>query len=300
MESVPIRLMRDRRYEMVPLDRIVVLSSRDRDPDQFADNVRSIQGAGLMKPVVVNRRFLEEAGHYELVCGEGRLIAHRRLGKREILAEVVDCDRKEAYLRSLVENIARVPAGTMWFAREIARMSDAGMTMAEIAKVVVRSEAYVEGYLALARRGEERLIRGVEQGIFPIAFALRVAESEESQIQNLLMDAFDSGIVNSANLRRVRRLITAKEGRAPPGPEAEHPRGREHAPAYTVAQLRRDIAKVCQEKESFVREASKKEGMLVTLFEGMKTLRSDEAVARLLREEGLAEMPDLKSPCCAG
>ena len=52
-------------------------------------------------------------------CGEGRLLAHQRLGKPRIRAEVIDCDRKEAYLISLVENIVRVPPATLWFAREI-------------------------------------------------------------------------------------------------------------------------------------------------------------------------------------
>ncbi|MEK7270276.1 MAG: ParB N-terminal domain-containing protein [Planctomycetota bacterium] len=299
METVPIRLMKDRRYEWVPIDRIAVLNSRSRDSAQFADNVRSIQDVGLLKPVLVNRRFLEESGKYELVCGEGRLIAHQRLRKKEILAEVIDCDRKEAYLRSLIENIARVPAGTMWFAREVERMQDEGMTLSEIGKITVRSEAYVAAFLKLARQGEERLIRGVEQGVFPVTFAVQVAESEESGIQDLLMDAFDSGLVNSGNLRRVRRVIMARENRVRSNSEPKRAGGGKHASNYTVKQLRHDIAKVCREKESFVREASKKEGMLVSLFEGMKTLRADEGIARLLKEEGLSEMPELKSPCCA-
>ena len=44
---------------------------------------------------------------YELICGEGRLLAQLQLGKTTVTAEVVSCTRNEAYLESLVENLAR-------------------------------------------------------------------------------------------------------------------------------------------------------------------------------------------------
>lgn len=59
-------------------------------------NVESIDSVGLMKPIRVNDKFLETTGKYELICGEGRLLAHKQLGKKEVLAEVVTCTRKES------------------------------------------------------------------------------------------------------------------------------------------------------------------------------------------------------------
>ena len=197
MEAYSIRSMEERVYEMVPVDQIKVLNSRDRDEEQFRDNVRSIDQVGLRKPVVVNAKRHKRTGHYELICGEGRYLAYKRLGKDKIPAEVISCDRKTALLYSLVENIARVPPGTMWFAREVKRMHDAGWKLEDICRVVGKCESYVRDSLRLAEQGEERLIRGVEQGLFPMTFALLVARSDSSNIQNVLMDAFDSGMVNS-------------------------------------------------------------------------------------------------------
>lgn len=50
-----------------------------------------------------------EAGEerYLLVFGEGRLTAFRNLGEKEIPAMVVDISDEDAFLMSLVENVAR-------------------------------------------------------------------------------------------------------------------------------------------------------------------------------------------------
>jgi len=295
MPTIPIRLMKDRRYESIPVDRIIVLNSRSREEDQFAQNVRSIQDVGLQKPVLVNERFLKATGHYELVCGEGRLLAHKKLGKSDIPAEVMDCDHETAYLWSLVENIARVPAGTMWFAREIKRLRDAGMSAAEIARIVGRSESSVLSYVTLVERGEERLIHAVEEGVFPIGLAVRIAETPGEEIQSLLMDAFDHGMMTMNNLRIIRsiveeRLRSGAPSKTPPGSEAEGA-----GETYTVQKLKGDIAKVVTEKKSFISEAHAKEGRLVTLLEGLKTLRSGEDFVALLKAEGLETMPALRS-----
>lgn len=291
MRTPTLRLMKDRRYEFVPIDQIEVLNSRRRDQEQFAENVRSIRDVGLLKPVMLNERYKKDTGKYQLICGEGRLIAHKRLEKKEIAAEIISCDRKDAYLISLVENIARVPPGTMWFAKEVQRMRDAGMPVAEICRIIGKAETHVAGYLALADKGEERLIKGVEQGVVPIRLAMEIAmTSTSSQVQNLLVDAFDEGLVTQANLRTVRRIISSRFKSFPTNLNAGH-----QDQKYSVAQLRHDIAKVSREKNAFVREAGIKEGRVISLIDGLKTIYADKKCAELLRAEKLDEMPELQS-----
>ena len=119
MKTAPILLMKDRRREMIAVDKIKVINSRKRDEQQFALNVQSIEANGQLKDIRVNDKFLAKSGFYELICGEGRLIAHKRLGRKHIRAEVVTCTRKQAYLESLVENLARSRPATIEFAREL-------------------------------------------------------------------------------------------------------------------------------------------------------------------------------------
>jgi ParB family chromosome partitioning protein len=173
-------------------------------------NVQSIDQTGLMIPIRVNDKFFSKTGMYELICGEGRLIAHRRLGRKEISAEIVTCTRRRALLESLIENIARTKPRTMDFARELKRMKDDGVDLAQIARICCRSEEYVRQYIRLVEKGEERLILGVERGIIPISFATLVASTEDSNVQGVLLDAFDQGIVSSRNFAQVRGIINAR------------------------------------------------------------------------------------------
>lgn len=275
----------DRRYEEVPIELIKVINSRDRDTDQFKMNVTSISELGLMKPIRVNDKFIEKTGFYELICGEGRLLAHKELGKSRVLAEVVTCSRKEAYLQSLVENIARTKPGTMDFAREIKRLRDEGWEYTKIAKIACKSVEYTRQYIRLIEQGEERLIHGVEQGVFPITFALQVSTTENSQLQHLLMDAFDQGIVTTANFAQARKLITqqANSGKKRSTSNKD----------YTVDQLKQDIAEATKQKTNYVRQAEHKENRFLTLLSGINALWRDDDIRSLLTEEGLDKRPEL-------
>lgn len=142
--------------------------------------------------------------------GKPKLLAHQRLGRETVTAEVITCTRKEAYLQSLVENIARTRPGSVEFARELKRLHDEGWDCARIGRVACKSESYIREYIRLVEQGEERLIQGVEQGVFPISFARQVASAENGQIQNVLMDAFDAGIVTTTNFAQTRRIIMAR------------------------------------------------------------------------------------------
>lgn len=292
MNSTQIIPMSERRYELIPVDQIEVLNSRNRDKTQFEENVRSIKEVGLLKPVVVNARRLEKTGKYQLICGEGRYLACRQLGRTEIPSEVIDCDDMTALLYSLVENIARVPPGSMWFAYELKRMHDGGISFAKIAEITGKQASYVSDCIQLVEQGEERLINGVMQGLFSMTFARMVAKSNDSSIQHVLMDAFDNGIVSSANIAKVRRVVELRSNRG------KTPCRQKNGAAtvlenYSLKELKRDIARATKEKEDFVRVASLRENRLLSLLIGLESLRRDSEFQGLLKEAALADQPAL-------
>ena len=135
MDNAPVRSMAQRDYRMVPLDKIQVVNSRTREKKQFEENVRSIDQMGLYKPILVNKRNLKASGMYELICGEGRLLAHMQLGKTHIKADVWDVDEDQAHLMTLGENIARTPPQTIEFARALKEMHDYGMGWDELSAI---------------------------------------------------------------------------------------------------------------------------------------------------------------------
>ena len=290
MENIPdILAIQERRYEEIPVEEIKVINSRDRDREQFEMNVESIDHVGLLKPIRVNDKFLERSGLYELICGEGRLLAHKKLGRENVLAEIITCTRKDAYLQSLVENIARTNPQSMDFARELKRLYDEGWDFKQIAGIACRSASYIREYIRLVEHGEDRLIQGVEQGVFPIKFAIQVASSKSAQLQNVLMDAFDEGVVTTSNFAQARRLIAARS-RASKKEKFDQD--------YTVDQLKQDIVDVTKTKSSYVREAKSKENRFMTLLSEINALWQDENLLQIVRGEGLYDRPDLSGDFC--
>lgn len=193
-------------------------------------------------------------------------------------------NRKEAYLQSLIENIARTKPDSMDFARELKRLHDEGWTYARISKVVCKNPSYVAQYIKLVEQGEDRLIQGVEQGVFPIKFATQVAMSADGQLQNILMDVFDEGLVTTNNFGQARRLI-AQRGRSK--------KSNKVSKQYTVSQLRKDITDATRSKTSYVREAKNKENRFMTLLTGINELWGDADFVEILKREELHERPEL-------
>ena len=283
--------MSKRQYGMIPVDKIVVLNPRNRDKQQFAMNVRSIEELGQLKPIVVSARNLDKTGFYELVCGQGRLQAHQQLKRAEIAAEIIDCDKKSALIASLVENIARVPRNTMWFAREMKRMHDDGMSFAKIASIVGKPQTYVSDYINLVEQGESRLIQGVEHGLFSMSLAVRVAQSDDATIQNVLMDAFDEGLVNCNTVTRVRKLLEMRMQR---GKSPNTRAARREPPPCSIKELAKAIAATTKDKEDFVRETTRKENRLLSLLMGTSALLADEKLVALLTTHKLDKPPELE------
>ena len=81
MDIPDILAMKDRRYMALLTEKVKVINPRIRNEEQFQLNVQSIDNNGMLMPIRVNDKFLEKTGLYELICGEGRLIAHRAWGK---------------------------------------------------------------------------------------------------------------------------------------------------------------------------------------------------------------------------
>src|SRR5262245_21222213 len=63
----------------------------------------TINQKGLLQPLVVRTK----ADHYEIICGNRRYQACKKLGWKKITCHVLEIGDKEAYEISLIENIQR-------------------------------------------------------------------------------------------------------------------------------------------------------------------------------------------------
>ena len=211
--KIIVRPINERTFAQIPIDKIVVVNSRDRDEERFQRTVRSISEVGQQKPICVNERNFKKTGKYELVCGEGRLKACRQLGWTHIEAEIVDIEEGQALLAGLAENLTRQKKNPIEIAKSILFMHKKGLSKAEIARATDRSKTTIDQYITLMEKGEgeERLISGVETGRFSISLALLVLENSESDVRQFLMDEFDHGRISTRDVECINKILDERE-----------------------------------------------------------------------------------------
>jgi ParB family chromosome partitioning protein len=280
---------KQRKLEMVPIAQINVLSSRARNKKQHQEIVDNIETVGLKRPITVRRR--EQAGEfqYDLVCGEGRLEAFRMLGETEIAAVVIEASEPECLLRGLVENIARRKPRPIESLEEIGSLHQRGYSDEQIASKIGSSANWVSMIVTLLERGEERLIAAVENGLIPLSFAIDIARSDSSEVQNVLMDAYEAGKIKGKKLPAIRRLL---ERRLKSTGLAETTLGRRSPPRrMTPADLIRVYEREAEKQRLLVKKSDFVQAKLLFVVEALKDLLADDGFTTLLRAEGLATMP---------
>ena len=144
---------------LVPINRIEILNSRDRNMKVFEEIVDNIRAIGLKKPITVAERPGDDGDpRYVLVCGEGRLNAFRILGETHIPALVVDVSDEDAFIMSLAENIARRGYRPLEILADIEVLRKPGCSAEIIIQKTGLSLKYVKDIVFLLDQGEERLI----------------------------------------------------------------------------------------------------------------------------------------------
>ena len=271
----------------VPIQDINVINPRKRDKEKFEEIVESIRRVGLLKPILINSHYLEEKGEYELLCGEGRLLACMRLGHEKVLAEIVNCSRKTGYVISLVENMARKKYTTIELAKLISNLHLKGTTIEELSKITNRSKSYIIEYLRLMKNGEERLIVAVEENRLPISLAARIARSPDGKIQDLLMEAVEQKLMSNNDVDKVRKLIeTRMSGKKKFSKNTKKEDSTSKA-SLSVNQLKKNFRRTIKRQEKYIEKCQRLESMVSLLQGFIETLLNNEHFRNLIIKEGI-------------
>lgn len=139
----------------IDIDRITVSAQNTRkrldagqEDSSLEDLANSIREKGLLSPIVVRTR---GAGGYELIAGQRRLLACRKLAMHSIPAIVrTDLDDTDAAAISLIENVHRADMDPLDKARAFHQLSDHyGGDPNRVSKETGVTVATVRKYLAL-------------------------------------------------------------------------------------------------------------------------------------------------------
>jgi ParB family chromosome partitioning protein len=162
----------------IELDKIKVGRFRVReklDEEHLKAIMDSFERDGQWDPIIV--RPAGERGYYELIAGEYRLEAAKRLGWKDIEATVKDVDDVTADFLALKTNLIRQSMSPLEEGRAISKyMRDHKLTQEQIAKELGRSEAWVSERLALALNISEEVREAMVHGRITIGQAVIISQ----------------------------------------------------------------------------------------------------------------------------
>lgn len=151
---------------LLPVDEI---SSNPNQPRQYFDGgaleelCQSILSNGLLQPITVR---LNEGGEYELVAGERRLMAFRRLGRSQIPAILEEYTDQQSSMLALIENLQRRDLNYFEEAAAIDRlMRDLNLTQQQISMKIGKAQSTVANKLRLLRYPPNLRDRMLEAGL---------------------------------------------------------------------------------------------------------------------------------------
>ncbi|MEC9488735.1 MAG: nucleoid occlusion protein [Halanaerobium sp.] len=114
--------------------------------DKLGDLARSIEEHGIIQPLTVRKK----DKYYELIAGERRLRAARRIGLEKVPVIIRDCSDREMAEIALVENLQRHDLNFFEEARGYLLLCDKfGLTQQELATRIGKSQSTIANKLRL-------------------------------------------------------------------------------------------------------------------------------------------------------
>lgn len=244
----------------------------------------------MKRPVTVSRR--KGCGEdFDLVCGQGRLEAVRKLGYSTIPAVIVDKDESECLVMSLVENVARRNHSTHELLEDIDYLRQQGYSDTAIAEKIGLSLQYLQSLLFLLDRGEERLIAAVDSGTLPIALAISIARSSDGNVQTALADAYAEGSLKGKQLTTVRKLIERRDAHGRKPSAASGIRTSTRSKRLTSEQLRKMYQRESERQRLLAKKADVAHTRLTFVVSALRELMQNSEFVDLLSREGLTTIP---------
>ena len=169
------------------------------DEDKLNELAASIEEHGLIQPLVLRKA---EKG-YEIVAGERRWRAARKIGIREIPCIVRELTDEENMLLAIIENMQREDQNPIEEAEGIRQMIETyGLTQEEVSKSVGKSRPYIANSLRLLRL-PETVRKYVEDGSLSTGHAKAIAAVSDEKKQ---IELAEVAIRDGLSVRQLEKL----------------------------------------------------------------------------------------------
>jgi len=125
---------------------------RETSPQKLEELVASIKEKGVIQPILVRPK----GDAYELIAGERRLRAAKKLGFTELPAIIKDVEDAEALQLALIENIQREELNSLEEAQAFQQLiAEFGFTQEKVARVLGKDASSISNTLRLLKLPQE-------------------------------------------------------------------------------------------------------------------------------------------------
>ncbi len=179
---------------------------RDIAPEKVDELARSIKSSGLIQPIVVRRM----GDGYQLVVGERRYLACKKLGWKKISAAVKSLSDHEMATTALIENLQRENLNIIEEANGyISLMKNFNLTQEVLAKRLGKSQSTIANKIRLLKLPGSVCQKLVEKGLSERhARALLRLESEEEQIK-MIEEISQNNLTVSQAEKKIEKMTEA-------------------------------------------------------------------------------------------
>lgn len=187
---------------------------RNTEDENIISLANSIEQSGLLQPVAVRLQH----GRYEIIAGERRWLAAKKLGMGEVPAIIRDASDEEMLELALIENIQREDLNAIDRARAYRRFCDEfAVRPEEVAQQLGEDRTTVVNYLRLLDLPRD--IQGmVEQGRISMGHARCLLGLENPEQMQRLAEVV---IANELSVRALEEIVRRKKGPRDTGREAQ-------------------------------------------------------------------------------
>ena len=274
------------KVQNIEISKIYILNPRERNKQIAGEIKKNIEDVGLKRPITITRKAEPVDGfEYDLVCGQGRLEAYIANKQTSIPAVIIDANEEDALIMSLVENIARKNYQPFELFKSVKRLYDEGYSAADIAAKIGLAREYMYQIIKLLEHGEERLLNAVEMNKIPLNVAIQIIETPESEVQNVLQDAYEQNLIKGNKIPQIQKLLEIRKR------DGKYMRVQKSPKKLSPADLNKIYEQEIERKRLLIRKAEKVENALIILTEGFKRLFKNENFNNLLKAENLDQVP---------
>jgi ParB family chromosome partitioning protein len=173
--------------------------------EELAESINKI---GLLQPIIVRTNRSE---NFEIVAGNRRFNACKKLGKRKIACHIVEIDDKKAFEVSIVENVQRHTLNpideSLAFRKYVQDFGWGGIS--ELSQKLSKSTSYICKRIKLLELPND-IIDLISKSAMPVTVAEELLNVPDKHGQSKLTDLIQDGRLSSRTVRKMVKGMRTK------------------------------------------------------------------------------------------